>query len=120
MPEEYDMSSILISIKKLLGIEPSYTQFDPDIVLYINTVLSTIYQLGLGTQGYSITDDTDLWSDFLGDFTDLEMVKSYVLIKVRLLFDPPTNSTLLQAFERMANELEWRLTLQVEGEESGA
>ena len=112
------MESILTSIKKLLGIDEEYTHFDTDIIIHINSVLMTLNQLGIGpVDGFSITDDTETWGDFLEDVTILEAVKTYVLVKVRMMFDPPTSSVVLQAFERIANEMEWRLTLQGEGVE---
>lgn len=108
-------NSILISIKKTLGIEPEYTHFDPDIILNANSVLMTINQLGIGpTSGFLITGEGETWSDLLGDRTDLEGVKMLIYLKVRLLFDPPTNEYVVLAMERQMTELEWRLVAQVE------
>lgn len=101
--------SILISIKKLLGITSDYEHFDADIIMHINSVLIILMQLGIGpTEGFSITDASAVWSDFLSDATWLEMVKSYVYLKVRLIFDPPQSGTLISAMEKQASEFEWR------------
>lgn len=107
--------SILTSVKKLLGITEDYTEFDIDIIVHINTVFTILNQLGVGpTKSFSISDKTSVWSDFLGDSDDLELVKSYVPLKVRLLFDPPTNGNAMEATKRMIEELEWRLFVTAE------
>lgn len=105
------MDSILTSIKKLLGIEEEYTHFDFDLIMHINSVLMILTQLGVGpAKGFTIEDDTATWTDFLGeDLTKLQSVKSYVCLKVRLLFDPPSSSSVLESANRLANEYEWRL-----------
>jgi hypothetical protein len=110
------MDSILTSIKKLLGIEEKYTQFDQDIIIHINSALMALNQLGIGpTAGFTITDDTAIWSDVLGESINLEAIKSYIYMKVRLIFDPPTSSFVLDAIDNQIKELEWRLIVQVEG-----
>jgi hypothetical protein len=110
------MESILTSIKKLLGFEESYESFDPDIVTHINSVLMTLNQLSIGPpEGFSIKDKITTWVEFVGDRQDLESVKSYVYLKVRLLFDPPQNSFLVEAIKDQVKELEWRLNAQAEG-----
>lgn len=104
------MESILNSIKKFLGITEEQTHFDVDIIMHINSVFSVLTQLGVGpTEGFSIDDDLDTWSDFLDDGSKLQLVKSYMYQKVSLLFDPPTSTSVLQAKERMISEFEWRL-----------
>ena len=110
------MDSILTSIKKLLGITEEYKHFDDDLIMHINSVFFTLTQLGVGPEdGFRITDDSAVWSEFIGDDAKLfESVKSYIHLKVRLLFDPPTNSTVLESIERMAREYEWRLNLTAE------
>jgi hypothetical protein len=109
------MDSILISVKKLLGIDETYTQFDPDIILNINSVLMSLNQLGIGpTTGFMITGNLESWSSILGDRQDIESVKLYVFLKVRLVFDPPTNAFLVEAMERQIRELEWRINAQAE------
>lgn len=109
------MDSILTSIKKLLGIAEDYTHFDGDIIIHINAVFMILTQIGVGpASGFSITSNTETWTDFLGDLTELEAVKTYTYLKVRLLFDPPTSSSILESMNRMISELEWRLNVQAE------
>ena len=118
-PEVDVLGSILLSIKKLLGIEYDYTHFDQDIIMYINGSLMTLSQLGVGSEdGFAITSSEDTWADFLGEVTNLEAVKTYIYLKVRLIFDPPTSASIIQAFERQITEFEWRLNVQVENTES--
>lgn len=109
------MESILTSIKKLLGIEEEYEHFDPDIVMHINTALFDLTQIGVGPEeGFRIEDETSVWTDFISDTIALESVKSYVYLKVKLLFDPPLNSTVTESTNRMLNELAVRINLAVE------
>jgi hypothetical protein len=109
------MESILTSIKKMLGIEEEYTQFDQDIILDINSVLMVLMQLGVGTEtGFFITDKSATWANFLGDRKDIEALKSYIYMKVRLMFDPPATSFLIEAIERQIAEFEWRINIQVD------
>lgn len=110
------MDSILISIKKLLGITEEYKHFDPDLIIHINSVFLILTQLGIGPkEGFSIGNEDAVWSSFI-PITDpkFEAVKSYMHIKVRLLFDPPTSSIVMEAMNRMASELEWRLSVEAE------
>jgi len=101
--------SILTSIKKLLGITEEYTHFDADIIMHINSVFMILMQLGIGpTDGFSISDDSAVWSDFLSDATWLESVKSYVYLKVKLVFDPPQSGTVIGSIEKLIAEFEWR------------
>lgn len=113
--------SILTSIKKLLGIPADYTNFDVDIILHINTVFMTLKQLGVGpAEGFAIEDDTAVWSDFIDDEKNTELTtllsatKSYIHLKVKLLFDPPLSTAVIEATNQMINELEWRLTTETE------
>lgn len=109
------MESILTSIKKLLGIEEEYTQFDADIVMHINTVFLNLTQLGVGpSEGFLIEDDTAIWEDFIGDSSQLQAVKTYMYLKVKLLFDPPLSSSVTESMNRMIAELEWRLNVAVD------
>ena len=109
------MESILTSIKKLLGIDEEYTQFDSDIIMHINSVFLNLTQLGVGpSEGFQIEDDSDTWEDFIGDSNQLQAVKSYAYLKVKLLFDPPLSSSVIESMNRMVTELEWRLNVAVE------
>lgn len=109
------MESILLSIKQLLGIESDFDGFDTDITFAINTALMSLNQLGIGpVEGYSISGIEQNWTDFLGTITNIEGIKSYIYLKTRLLFDPPTNSFLIDAINKQIVELEWRLELQAQ------
>lgn len=108
------MESILTSIKKLLGITEEYTHFDDDIIMHINTVLFDLRQLGVGpSEGFIINDDSSEWIDLVS-IDKLAAVKSYVYLRVKLLFDPPLNSSVLASMERTIAELEWRLNVEVD------
>lgn len=109
--------SILESIKKTLGVPEDYDVFDPDILMHINTVFSTLNQLGVGPkEPFFVDDKADTWTQFLAeDPSVLAMVRSYVYIKVKLLFDPPTTSFAIDALKKTAEEYEWRLNVQAEG-----
>ena len=110
-----NMDNILSSIKKLLGIPTEETAFDSDIIMHINSVFMILNQLGIGpTDGFTISDDYALWSDFIPDGQNLELVKSYMYMKVRLMFDPPSSSAVLSAMEKSISEFEWRLNVQSE------
>lgn len=111
------MDSILTSIKKLLGISEDYTQFDDDIIMHINTVFLNLTQLGVGPEtGFSIEDDSAEWSEFIDieNNAQLHAVKSYMYLKVKLLFDPPLSSSVIESMNRMIAELEWRLNVAVD------
>lgn len=106
--------SILLTIKKMLGLDEAYEAFDTDVIIHINTVLMTLNQLGVGPKyGFSITGKSETWGQFT-DKKNLEAIKSYIYLKVRILFDPPSNSFTISAFEEQAREFEWRIVTQVE------
>ena len=111
------MESILISIKKLLGIPKDYIQFDDDIIMHINSVLLNLTQLGVGPEtGFSIEDDSSEWTDFVDieNNVQLNTIKTYIYLKVKLLFDPPLSSSVVDAMNRQIAEFEWRLNAAVE------
>lgn len=110
------MDSILTSIKKLLGIAQECTDFDMDLIVHINSVLMILTQLGVGPEkGFTIKDSRDLWEDFLeDDLSKLEAVRTFVYLKVRLIFDPPSNSAVIESINRTISELEWRLNVAAE------
>lgn len=109
------MDSILTHIKKLVGVEEEYTQFDVDIITGINTAFMTLNQIGIGPEeGFSIQDATETWNDFIGDRKNLEAVKTFVHKTVQLAFDPPQNSFLVDAINKQLAELVWRLSVQAE------
>ena len=104
------MDSILTSVKKMLGIAEEYTHFDADLIMHINSVFMILAQLGVGpSEGFFIEDDTATWDEFIQDKKEINFVKSYVGLKVRLLFDPPTSSSQIDNTNKLINELEWRL-----------
>lgn len=109
-------TSILTSTKKILGIAQDYTAFDLDVLTHINATFSTLTQLGIGPpEGFMIDDEDSDWSDFLDDSDpDQAQVKSYVYLKVRMLFDPPTTSYLLAAMNQQIEQFEWRLSVSRE------
>lgn len=110
------MESILTSIKKLLGISEEYTHFDADIIMHINSVFMTLTQLGVGPSGgFIIEDENTYWEDFISDTTKLQAIKTYIYLKVRLVFDSASlGSATLAAYERQIQELEWRLNVGAE------
>jgi len=102
------MDSILTSIKKVLGIVEADTAFDTDIIIHINSVFMILNQLGVGPI-FSIQDKFESWSDYIPDSEKLELMKSYMYLKVKLLFDPPISSAVLESTNRQISEFEWRL-----------
>lgn len=106
-------NSILTSVKKLLGIPEEYGHFDADIAMHINSVFMVLAQLGVGpSEGFSIEDETAEWSDFIGENDkNFQAVKTYVYMKVKLVFDPPLSSAVLDSMNRTISELEWRLNV---------
>ena len=106
------MDSILNSIKKLLGPTEDYTHFDPDITLHINSAFAILHQLGIGPkEGFTISDASTTWNQYLQDEKMLEYVKTYIYLKVRLAFDPPATSAGMESIKEMIKEYEWRLTV---------
>jgi len=109
-------TSILTSVKKMCGIGEDYTAFDPDILIHTNTVFSTLNQLGIGPEnGFMIEDGTPTWDAFLGDDIRLNNVKTYVYLRVRMMFDPPQTGPLMDAMKEQIREFEWRLNVYREG-----
>jgi hypothetical protein len=108
-------TSILTSTKKILGIAEDYTVWDLDIITHINSAFSTLTQLGVGpAAGFMIEDATAEWNDFILDDMQLNSVKTYIYLRVRLLFDPPTTSYAITAMEDQVKQLEWRLNVHRE------
>lgn len=112
--------SILNSVKKMLGITEEYTHFDADIIMHINSVFSILTQLGVGPDtGFMIEDDSTNWGDYIPEETGsalLSMVRTYMFMKVKMMFDPPLSSSVADAYNRQISELEWRLNVAVETE----
>lgn len=110
------MESILTSVKKLLGITEEYEHFDTDIIMHINSVFEDLNQLGVGPdEGFFIEDESAYWADFIPDMRKLQSVKSYMFLRVKLLFDSSTlSSATIAAYERQIKEFEWRLNVSAE------
>ena len=109
------MESILTSIKKLLGIPDEYDHFDSDIIMHINSVFMILTQIGVGPKtGFSITDESEKWDDFLPEEQMIHSVKSYIHLKVKLMFDPPLSSAVLECHKEQIKELECRLQIAAE------
>ena len=113
------MDSILKDVRQKIGPSVDYDAFDTDIVDAINTAFGILSQIGAGPSGFTITDDTAVWSDFSSDPIVINLVRTYVYNKVRLIFDPPMNSFVLDNMNKQNEELEWRLSVQVD-DQSGA
>lgn len=104
------IDSVLLSTKQMLGISPEDTSFDVNVIMSINTALTTLMDLGLTeVEDEIVTDDIMTWDDLLGGRTDIEYVKTYVYQKVKMIFDPPTSTAAIDAMQRSINELEWRI-----------
>lgn len=107
--------SILENIKQLLGGLDGCDQFDTDIIIHINTALSILTQLGVGPKtGFAIRDKTAVWADFIPEDMGVEMIKTYVFMKVKLVFDPPLNATVLNSMKESVKEYEWRINVAVD------
>lgn len=116
MPNESSNESILTSIKKLVMVDTDYDEFDDIIKIHINTVLANLIQMGVGPiEGFYITGSDETWEDFLQGKCELQPVKTYVYLKVKMYFDPPQNSAYIEAINKQLNELEVRLYTAVGG-----
>lgn len=116
MPETIkNTDSILTSIKKLLGLTEECTEFDADIIMHINSVFLTLQQIGVGPEeGFAISDSSQTWNDFIPEGLILNSIKSYMSLKVRLLFDPPASSVVVESMNRMVDQFEWRINVAAE------
>ena len=104
--------SILNSVKKALGLDAEYDVFDVDVLMHINTVFADLTQIGIGPDaGFHIDDDTVLWADYLDNDATIAQVRSYVYLRVRMLFDPPTHSFVITSMQEQINKFEWRLNV---------
>lgn len=107
--------SILVSIKKLLGIDEAYTPFDTDVIIHINTYLGVLNELGIGVEGFTVTDASQTWDEFLaGSKVSLNEAKTYLYLRVRQVFDPPESSALGAAIDKQIEELGWRMIIKNE------
>ena len=107
------MDSILNTIKKMLGIDPSYHQFDTDVIVLINSALSNLAQIGIvEDNGFKISSEDETWGEILGEHLNFENLKNYVYLKTRVIFNPPSTSFALQAIQDEIKELEWRIYME--------
>ena len=107
--------SILNTIKVMLNVEDDCDAFDTEIIAYINSALFTLSQFGIGPEeGFSITGPIELWSDYITSEKNLTAVQTFIKLKVQLLFDPPSNSFVVDAINKQIEELGWRLCLEAE------
>lgn len=114
------MESILTSIKKMLGITEDYKHFDADLIMHINSVFSVLTQMGVGSaEGFSIKDENEVWSDFMNDDPKMNFVRSYMYLRVRMLFDPPMSSAVIESINNTISELEWRLNSEADYKDKG-
>lgn len=114
------MDSILKQTKKVLGVPEDYDVFDTDILMHINTAFATLHQLGVGpVNGFMITDDATTWDNYTDADLNLNSVKSYIFLRVKLLFDPPPTSFAIEALQTQIKEFEWRLNVHAEGSING-
>lgn len=112
--------SILNSVKKVLNIPVDYPAFDQDIIMHINSTFSTLHQLGLGpSDGFMIEDNSTMWDAFLLGDARYMSVKTYMYLRVRLVFDPPTLSFVQDSMQNQINQLEWRLNVLRENDRAG-
>lgn len=109
------MDSILTTIKHSLGISPDDKNFDNELIIHINSAISVLTQLGVGpVEGFRITGETEEWVDLIGVRTDIDNVKSAIYCRVRLAFDPPRNSFLVDSLKKQGDEAEWRIEVAVD------
>lgn len=112
--------SILISTKNILGLDQAYDAFDLDLITYINMAFATLNQMGVGpTEAFAIEGDKDMWDDISLTVHSLSMVRTYIFLKTRSLFDPPATSFAIAAMDKQIEELEWRLSVFREVETHG-
>ena len=108
-------ASILTSIKSMLGIEEEYTIFDNDLIIYINSAISMLYQIGLeSADSFTITGKDETWADLLSGYSNIETVKTLLYLQVRKIFDPPQSQSTMTAIDAQISELQWRLNAEVD------
>lgn len=110
-----ETSSIFLTIKKMLGLDDAYAPFDTDIMVHINSALLELCQLGVGPKdGFEISGYDETWNEFITDAEMLGAVQNYIYLTVKKLFDPPTNSFVLDSIDKQIEKLGWRLNIQAE------
>lgn len=109
---------ILVDIKHLLGIPEEYTEFDGDVMIHINSVFDVLYQLGYGDGTFYLTDGSETWDQYIENASHLNIIKTLVYLRVKMLFDPPTSSAAMQSFQNIINEFEFRVNMLVDRDTS--
>lgn len=116
--------SILLTIKKMIGGDIDSDEFDTDLIVSINSVIATLCQIGIESLNketgadFAITGENETWDDYLGNFKHVDMIKSYIYQRVRMIFDPPQNSTLISSIQEQIKENEWRIMVAAESDDS--
>lgn len=111
---------VLTDIKKLIGFDETYTAFDTDILIHINSTLSLLEQIGVDVTSKLTSNGNEDWDDILGDDVEQEMIKEYIYLKTRLVFDPPLNSSILESIKESIREYEWRINTAVETDDDNS
>lgn len=105
---------VLTDIKKLIGFDEDYNAFDQDIVMQINSALSILKQIGVEVLSNVTLDGSEDWEDILGEHADIEMIKNYIYMKTKLVFDPPVNGSVMESLKEQIKEFEWRINFEIE------
>ena len=105
---------VLQDIKKLIGFDADYNAYDQDLIIFTNSVLAVLKQIGVDVRGTLSFEAGESWEDILGKHADIEMIKEYVYLRVKMVFDPPASATIANAYNETIKELEWRINLEVE------
>lgn len=111
-------NSVLLTIKKMIGPSELYEGFDTDLLVHLNSTLASLSQMGVVAQGTKVVDENTTWNDLIGDAQDIESIKSYMYLKTRILFDPPANATILNAYQAEIKEFEWRMYVATDKDDS--
>lgn len=106
--------NVLEDVKKLIGFDADYNAFDTDLIININTTLSVLKQVGVKVQKYLSLESSDSWEDILGEHSNIEMIKQYIYLSVKIIFDPPLNSAILSSYKEEIKNLEWRINFETE------
>lgn len=115
------MDSILDTLLQLLNDDPDAPAYKLDVMTFANGVFGRLKNLGIGPkEGFYITDSGDSWDDFMDEGPERAAVQTYMFMKVKLIFDPPQNSTVLQSYERLVNEFEWSAAMDSEAKAEGS
>lgn len=107
-------SSILKTIRPCVGIPNDYSVFDTELIADINSVFAVLHQLGVGASPFKITGEDETWDSYMAPSDNLEEIKTYMRDRVKLMFDPPMNSFLVDVIQKRIAEFEWRINSEVD------